>query len=42
MNADLEKNNGNYNKLNGCINRQRLEAAQMTFMRSLYGVTETD
>jgi ribonucleotide reductase alpha subunit len=79
MNADLEENISNYNKLNGCIKRhfgtsmrqeikprlnnlvskpalkyasetwtlrsrdkQRLEAAQMTFMRSLCGVTRRD
>jgi hypothetical protein len=79
MNADLEENISNYNKLNGCITRhfgtsmrkeikprllnivskpalnyasetytlrardkQRLEAAQVTFMRSLCGVTRRD
>jgi hypothetical protein len=79
MNADLEGNISNYNKLNGCIKRhfgtsmrkeikrrlhhtvsklalkyaseiwtlrsrdkQRMGAAQMTFMRSLCGVTRRD
>jgi hypothetical protein len=79
INTDLVENIGNYNKLNGCINKnfeksmrqnvketlqnlvskaalkyanetwvlrsrdkERFEAAQMTFMRSLFGVTERE